>query len=66
MEALEIERQTDQAPLESLRQDSTLVGIWKQEKKAEARLESGRVQSQVSAALSAIRCAACAKMKSIS
>jgi putative transposase len=43
-----------------------LVGIWKQEKKEEARLESGRVQSQVSEALSAIRCAACAKMKSIS
>jgi putative transposase len=29
-----------------------LVGIWKQEKKEEARLESGRVQSQVSEALS--------------
>ena len=43
-----------------------LVGIWKQEKKEEARLESGRVQSQVAEALSAIRCAACAKMKSIS
>jgi hypothetical protein len=29
-----------------------LVGIWKQEKKEEARLESGRVQSQVAEALS--------------
>ncbi len=43
-----------------------LTGIWKQEKKEEARLNLAASTRQIPEALSGKRCAACARMKGIS